>query len=88
MERRKGLDYCEGDIVQIKPNAKRFRGQIGKIIGIKYFIGDQDYGGLLYTVQFTDRQSADYTVNQLSLVRSSKFDENKKDIDFDKRVNK
>lgn len=65
------MDFEVGDCVQINPNANKFVGAVGEIIGIKYQRADENLDGgiILYTVKFSDRQSADYVARKLRIVR-------------------
>ena len=63
------IDFLEGDVVQIRPNAKRNIGRIGMIISVRYLEFNKTGGGLVYTVKFTDQESGDYVADNLQFLR-------------------
>lgn len=65
----KALDYQVGDIVQVRPNGKKYIGRLGMIIGIRYARFDTSGDSLVYTIRFSDKESNDYAASNLSFVR-------------------
>ena len=60
------LDFCIGDIVQVRRHGKRF-GRFGRIIGIS-FNPIRKY--ITYTVQFSDKEASAFSSFSLRFVRS------------------
>lgn len=63
----RGIDVCEGDIVQIKPG-KHHAGKIGIVTGIVYLKKNDD---LRFNVVFTDNEAALFSGERLVLVKGS-----------------
>ena len=68
---RQPLDLKTGDTVQILGNAKNNIGRIGVILGIKYTRFENKRDGFLYTVRFSDNESAIYIADQLTFLRGA-----------------
>lgn len=63
---KRGVDPCEGDIVQIRPPGHH-SGRLGVIIGIAYFEKRQE---LRYNVMFSDKEAALFPGMRLELVKA------------------
>ena len=64
----RGLDFVEGDIVQIRPPGHH-SGRLGTITGILYYKKRDD---LRFNVVFSNREAALFTSERLERVRSSR----------------
>lgn len=71
---RHKLDFEVGDLVQIQPNAKKFAGRIGRIIGIRYTKTKKGAETLAYCVQFSDKEANNYVASSLTYLSSENQD--------------
>lgn len=66
--RQQGLDWNVNDLVQIKPKARRNAGRIGRIIGER-LDPNKNNCAFVYTVKFSDNESAEYGSSDMTLIR-------------------
>ena len=66
----RGLDFVEGDIVQIRPPGHH-SGRLGTITGILYYKKRED---LRFNVVFSNREAALFSCERLERVGSSRGD--------------
>lgn len=75
-----------GDIVQIRAVAKHHAGRVGRVIGSRFVVDHFGDGQILYTVQFSDTEAAEYDGHKFKIIRSTlPHESGTKDITYETR---